>query len=216
MTIQETYFIFEPLFINDLTMRIKEGNKETDILKAAIEVFAKDGFYKAKISKIAEKAGVAAGSVYVYYKNKDDLLFRIFEELWEKLYVNMQNLGKESTLSPSDKIDKMIDLVFDLFIENPSLAIVFVNEQQNHSISGNENFLFSYERFLDEGEKVIKEGINKGVFSNTYDLKIFRNYIFGAIRNLLFNWANDQKSFRLEKIRRDVKYLTKHGIIKTK
>ena len=110
----------------------------------------------------------------------------------------------------------MIDLVFDLFTENPSLAIVFVNEQQNHTVLGNKNFVFSYERFLDEGEKVVKEGIGKNVFADSYDLKIFRNYIFGAIRNLLYSWANNQKFFELEKIRRDLKYLTKHGIIKIK
>ena len=58
-------------------MRVKEGNKREDIIKAAIKVFAKNGFHNAKISKIAEVANVAAGSVYLYFKSKEDILYQI-------------------------------------------------------------------------------------------------------------------------------------------
>lgn len=195
-------------------MRLKEGNKEKDILDAAIKVFAEDGFYKAKISKIAEFAGVATGSVYVYFKNKDDLLIKIFGNLWEQLYLGLKDISSNKVLSPVEKVDGMLDLIFDIFTENPSLAIVFVTEQNNMRRSNRDYFIDYYEKFLDEGEKVVSEGVEKEVFSKNLDLKIFRSYIFGAIRNLLHNWAVDPKSYPLNKIRQNIKYLTKHGIKK--
>lgn len=195
-------------------MRTKEGNKERDILDAAITVFAENGYHNSKISKIAEVAGVATGSVYVYFKNKETILLQIFEELWGKLSSEFNKIAVSTSLSPIEKLDSMIDLIFDGFIENPSLAVVFVNEQ-NHLIRTNEvGFTNYYDKFLDQGEIVISEGIDKGLFSSDIDLQIFRSYIFGALRNLLHHWAYDPKKYQLNKIRQNVKYLTKYGVMK--
>ena len=122
-------------------MRLKEGNKEKDILEAAVKVFAEEGFHKAKISTIAESAGVATGSVYLYFKNKDDLLNTIFQGLWERLYDELKIISDNKVLSPGEKIDAMLDLVFDIFTENPSLALVFVNEQHNLMRNNKEGFI---------------------------------------------------------------------------
>ena len=196
-------------------MRLKEGNKEKDILQAAIKVFADVGFHDAKIAQIAGIAGVATGSVYVYFKNKNDLLNKIFLVLWEQLYVELKIFVKNSYLTPVEKIDGMLDLILDVFTENPNLALVFVNEQ-NHVMKNDDNELIRYyEKFLDEGEKVLKEGINKGVFSPSINVKIFRHYIFGAIRNLLRNWAISPKSFALDEIKLNIKFLIKYGIQKS-
>lgn len=195
-------------------MRVKEGNKERDILEAAVDIFAGHGFHKAKISQIAEQAGVATGSVYLYYKNKDDILIKIYNSLWEKLYNELLAITANEALSPIEKIDAMIDLIFDMFTENPSVAIVFVNEQENmNRISGDKYSLY-YEKFLDEGEKVIKEGIRSGLFNKNIDLKIFRHFIFGSIRNLLHQWALTPDKLPLNKIRQNFKFLIKHGIMK--
>jgi TetR/AcrR family fatty acid metabolism transcriptional regulator len=193
-------------------MRTKEGNKEKDILEAAVKVFASNGYHKAQISKIAEIAGVATGSVYVYFENKESILLKIFEQLWEKLFDELKIVSETQNLSPLERIDAMIDLVFDVFTENPSLAIVFVNEQNHLQRSNHDGFTSFYEKFLDLGEEVIKEGMKKGLFSPSIDLNVFRYYLLGGIRNLLQHWAQDPKDFPLNKIRQNIKLLTKHGI----
>ncbi|MFA6596230.1 MAG: TetR/AcrR family transcriptional regulator [Ignavibacteriaceae bacterium] len=195
-------------------MRTKEGTKELDILEAAIKVFAEQGYHRAKISKIAELAGVAAGSVYVYFQNKEDILLKIFDSLWRTLYVELKKLSENKTLSPQEQIDSMIDLVFDTFTENPALALVFVNEQHHLVQKNEEGFTNYYESFLGVGEEVFKKGIEQNVFSENIDIKIFRYYILGALRNLLRQWAQDPKIFPLNKIRQNIKFLTKHGIKK--
>jgi len=195
-------------------MRLKEGNKEKDIIDASITVFAEFGYHKAKISKIAEVANVAIGSVYVYYKNKEDLLFKIFENLWERLYNDYKKLSDNAFLTPSEKLDSMIDIFFDIFTENPSLAAVYVNEQNQLMENGQFRFTEYYGKFLEEAKQIVQEGVDKNIFADNVDIDIFRYFVFGAIRNLLQQWAFDQKSFPLNKIRQNVKYLTKKGIMK--
>jgi TetR/AcrR family fatty acid metabolism transcriptional regulator len=60
-------------------MRRKNSDKHQRILDAAIKVFAQKGFFQSKVAEIAREAGVADGTVYLYFKNKDDLLVSIFE-----------------------------------------------------------------------------------------------------------------------------------------
>ena len=193
-------------------MRTKEGNKEKDILEAAVNVFAEYGFHKAKIAKIAEVANVAAGSVYSYFKNKEDILNKIYDELWEKMYSQLNDVVKNNKLSPNEKLDGMLDLIFDVFTQNPSMALVIVNEQYHLMQSNKDGFTEYYDKFLDEGVKIIKEGQTAGIYSKNLDITVLRLYIIGAVRYLLNNWAMDPQKFQMAKIRSTIKYLIKHGI----
>ena len=195
-------------------MRTKEGNKEKDILEAAVQVFAEYGFHKSKIAKIAEVANVAAGSVYSYFRNKEDILYKIYDQLWRKLFSQTELIVANEKLNPDEKLDGMLDLVFDVFAQNPSMAIVIVNEQYNFTLSSSEGFIEYYEKFLDLGEKIIREGQKEGLYSNNIDIPIMRYYIFGAVRYLVHNWARNPEAFPMSKIRATVKYLIKHGITK--
>lgn len=195
-------------------MRVKEGNKDKDIIEAAIKVFAEVGYHKAKISKIAEVAGVAAGSIYLYFEDKEDILLKIFDEIWNRLYLELLAIKNNETLSPFNKFDAMIDLIFDIYIEKPDLAMVFVNEQNHIQRNNEDKFTIYYEKFLKLGEEIIKEGIEKNEFSPNIDINILRHFIFGAIRSLLQHWAIDPKTYPLNKIRQNIKFIIKYGIEK--
>lgn len=195
-------------------MRKKEGNKGKAIIEAAIKIFAEHGYHKAKISKIAEEANVAAGSVYVYYANKEDLLLKIFESLLERLYKGLKKIAENPDLDPETKVDNMIDIIFDTFTENRFLAMVFVNEQNYLMQTNLESFTEYYEKFLDQAETVLKQGIKQGVFSDRISKKIFRYFVFGAIRNILHNWAYGQIQISISRIKKDVNYFIKNGLFK--
>lgn len=195
-------------------MRVKEGNKEKDILDASVKVFAQKGYHTAKITDIAKEAGVAAGSVYLYYENKEDLLLKIFEQLWRTLYKGLKEVSDIQSISPVEKIESMVDLLFDIFAQNPSLAIVFVNEQNRLLLTTDGAFIKFHDDFLELGENFLKEGIEQKYFSPDIDIKVFRHFIVGAIRNLLNEWALDSENVPLNKIRQNVKFFVKHGIRK--
>ena len=67
------------------TMARKNSRKE-DIINAAIKIFAQKGFYNAKVADVAREAGIADGTIYLYFKNKDDLLISLFESKMEESY----------------------------------------------------------------------------------------------------------------------------------
>jgi TetR/AcrR family fatty acid metabolism transcriptional regulator len=193
-------------------MRLKEGNKEQDILNAAIEIFAENGFYKSKIVDIAEKANVAIGSVYVYYKNKHDILLKIFDNIWHPLYTEIKQIADNKSLSHAEKFDYIIDLVFDSFIEEPQKAIVFVNDQHHLMKERPNKFTNYYELFIKEGEKIFSSGVRSGVY-NKINIPIFRKFILGGLRELLREWAANPSTRSLNKIRQSVKFFCKHGIM---
>jgi len=197
-------------------MRIKEGNKEEDILKAAIKVFAETGYHSSKMSKVAEVAGVSTGSLYVYYKNKEEILLKIFEDVWKKLYNGLFILVERKDLDPIEKFDSMIDMIFDSFTESPSIAIVIANEQHHLQFGNPEGFTEYFEKFLKLGERIVEEGMKTDVFNPKVDVKIFRHFFLGGFRDLITNWAVNNEEFKLNKIRQNIKFFAKNGILNNK
>lgn len=195
-------------------MRRKEGNKEQDIITAAIEVFAEDGYHEAKISKIAELANVATGSVYLYFESKEDLLVKIFSNLWIKLISLVNTINQRDDLSSTEKLEGFIDTVFDVFTANSRLALLFVKEQP-HFLQEKDNKLnILYNNFLEIGEKILDEGVNNNSFNKNLNKKITKNFIYGGIRHLLHLWALNPDEYPLNKVRQDIKYIVKKGISK--
>lgn len=197
-------------------MRKKEGNKEVDIFNASIEVFANKGFFNAKISEIAKKAKVSVGSVYVYYKNKDYILYKIFDNVWENLHMQLKDVVSRKEMRIDNKHDALIDMIFDTFTENPSLAIVIVHEQQRLITRNPKEFTPHYEKFSRLADKIIKDGISAGVFNKNIDPKITSLFLHGAFRELINSWANNPKLFSLNKIRKNIKLLSKFGMLCSK
>jgi len=82
---------------------MKDEKKHQRILKAAVKVFAEKGFYNSRVSEIAKEANVADGTIYLYFKNKDDILISLFEEEFGRIVENMRKeLAKEK--DPLQKI----------------------------------------------------------------------------------------------------------------
>lgn len=192
-------------------MRKKEGNKERDILEAAITVFAKYGYHNAKVSQISKEALVSVGSIYVYYKSKEDILNKIFAFLWDKLYERAEEIIADETTSPNEKLNLFIDTFFERFVSMPELAIVYVNEQR-HMELGKNLLPISYYKYLEIGEKIIDDGMKKKLYNPEVNVKIFRFFIIGGIRNLLEFWARNQDSLPLVELRKNVGLIIERGI----
>lgn len=194
-------------------MRKKEGNKEQAILEAAVKIFAQCGYHQAKVTAIAEEAGVATGSVYLYYENKEALLLTIFDQLWSNYTETLRNTVKRTDLLPAEKIDAIIDHLFDLFIKNPSLALVFVNEHHHLLRDKRGNIAKHYENFMVLAEEIYREGKQKQLFSPEVDIKIFWNFITGGLRSVLRQWAQHPNTLSLDRIRDNVKRFIKYGVV---
>ena len=195
-------------------MRTKTGHKEQKILEAAAKVFARHGYHNSKMSQIAEEAGVAAGSLYLYYTNKEDILNRVFTDLWKTLAKEMETLVTREELNPLEKLEGMIDMVFDMFITNSSMATVFLNEHTNYIHIDGGSFSPFYQQFLDIAEELYHEGSQEGIFYGNLNGKVIRGFIFGGLRRIIHEWMREPEAFQLNMIRQDVKFLVKNGICK--
>jgi len=194
-------------------MRKREGNKEKAILDASIKIIAQHGYHRAKISSIAEQAGIATGSVYLYFKNKEAILLTIFDQLWVGLTDNLRSTVKQTDIDPSKKLDLVIDHFFDIFIKNPSLASVFVNEQHHLIKEKRGNVAKHYNDFLDLAEEIIREGVQRKIFNPDVDIKLFRQFITGGLRSVLSHWSQQSHSLPLQRVRQNVKFFIKHGLL---
>ncbi|MFC1591838.1 TetR/AcrR family transcriptional regulator [Thermodesulfobacteriota bacterium] len=199
-------------------MQRKKIEKKQAVLNAAIQVFARHGYHNAKMAKIAELAGVSAGSLYLYYKNKADILIAIFEQLWDTLTAQFATLTARSDLTALEKLDGIIDLIFDAFSGNPDLVIVFVNEhplfhQKHHDFSRDRQRADQpyFARFLEAAEALVCEAQRLGTFNPNIQPRAYLHFIFGGIRWVIFQWAQAPGHGDLARIRQDIKLLTRQG-----
>ncbi|MGB9695669.1 MAG: TetR/AcrR family transcriptional regulator [Ignavibacteria bacterium] len=195
-------------------MRKKEGNKEEKIFYAALKSFAIHGFYRSRIEEIAQNAGVSIGSIYVYYNDKKDILYRIFDRTWTELYKNLLFIYDRTDLKASDKVDLMIDLIFDTFSKNPDLAIIITNEQRKLYADPSKKFTPYYDKFLELAKKIIQQGIKEGTFYENIHWEVMRHFVIGSFRELLSTWVSHKSNLSLNDMKESVRFLIKYGISK--
>src|SRR5262245_60282889 len=109
-----------------------DPGKRTRILDAAVKVFAAEGIYNAKVSQIAQAAGVADGTIYLYFKSKDDLLINLFEDRMELVNANLR-AAIETESSAIERLRRIVRLHFDLVETDRDMAEVISVELRQSS-----------------------------------------------------------------------------------
>jgi TetR/AcrR family fatty acid metabolism transcriptional regulator len=162
-------------------------NRKDLILKAAIKVFARHGFARARTAAIAREARVAEGTIYNYFKSKDELILTIFEQTWRDLLQALR-AKLDPIQDPIQKLAVVLITVLDLFEADPMLAEVFLVElRQSGKCFSNQPMSVILE-FLDLLEGILNEGIDLGVIRSDINTKIARGLLFGAVENIVLGW----------------------------
>lgn len=174
--------------------RAPSTDKRRRILEGALKAFAKKGFYNTKVSEIAAEAGVADGTIYLYFKNKDDLLISLFEDRMEWV---IDRLQAELKVIPGDAISKIkafIQLHFALVVENRDLAEFITVElrQSAKFVKEYKNPKFAdYLRIL---QGIIEDGQREGTLRQDLDSRLVSRAIFGALDEVLLQLALSRSS----------------------
>ena len=160
-------------------MRKKDSAKYQRIIDAATKIFAKKGFYKAKVSEIAKEASVADGTIYLYFENKEDILISLFENQMKLILDNM----KSEILQEKDSVKKIKRFAvthLDFIEQNKSIAEIIQVElrQSNRFMKEYKNEKFM--EYLDLIEEIIREGQEKGIFKKEIIPAIAKRAFFGA------------------------------------
>lgn len=165
--------------------RDKGPDKRQRILDAALKVFAERGFYNAKVSEVARAAGVADGTIYLYFENKDDLLIQLFEDRMEYIIRRLSDELERSQGTPLDRIRSLIHMHVDLATHDPDLAEFITVElrQSGKFIREYENPQFvEYLRVLRD---IIEDGQRTGYIRTGLDSRLLVRAIFGALDEVL-------------------------------
>ncbi|MFO0644578.1 MAG: TetR/AcrR family transcriptional regulator [Polyangiaceae bacterium] len=166
----------------------RSGDKRERILAAAVRVFAKNGFYATRVSEVAKAAGVADGTIYLYFRSKDELLVSLFEDRVEKLLAFMKRelpLRKDAR----ERLRAVIELQLGLLEDERDLAEVITVILRQSTKLMKEFAAPRFMAYLDAIAKVVAEGQAEGVFRSDVSPGLVARATFGALDGIALTWA---------------------------
>jgi len=158
------------------------SNKDELIRQAAIRVFAREGFHRARMETIAHEAGVAVGTIYNYFESKRDVLLAVFEVEFEEQISFFEGLRK-SGLSIPEQIAQILQGHFSLLRERTELAQVLLQERFNPGEGFKEKLSNFHRKVVERIEALIQEGIDQG-WVRSCDPRIIAPALFAVVQSI--------------------------------
>ena len=172
----------------DQRRRDQVGDKHQAIIDAAIAVIARQGYHGAQISRIAEAAGVAGGTVYLYFRNKQDLLVSVFRErMGSQTRDFIRQLEEIGT--PPGKLRRLVQEHFRVLAGDPAFAVVTQIELRQSDPEIRRGLSEVMKAYFKVIEGVIDEGQRRGMFRAELDPRLIRNLIFGTVDQTVTAWV---------------------------
>jgi len=194
----------------------RRTQKRDLIVEAAVQVFAEKGFHQARISDIATRAGVADGTIYLYFKNKEDLLLSIFEEKMDELLDGM-HAALDGIEDPLDRVRRFAQHHFLQVRDNRAAAEVLQVELRLSN-----KFLKEYRPeklwdYLNIFADIVRSGQHAGLFRPEIDPFIAMWGFFGGLDEIAMQWvlARNHQRIQLEEAAHQVAEIFIRGMLIT-
>jgi TetR/AcrR family fatty acid metabolism transcriptional regulator len=175
---------------------MRDPDKPQQIIEAAVRVFARRGYYNSRVSDIAREAGIAAGTIYLYFNTKDDILVTLFRD---KMAEFVGTLRKAIAGEPdaASKIRRLVWLHFSMLEENPDLAeVVQVELRQGQKFfrGASSQEIGAYFALIGS---VLEEGVAQGRFRSDLPVKVATKMLFGAMDQVATSWVLGKRGYQL-------------------
>jgi len=170
--------------------------KYKQIIEAAVTVIAKNGYHAAQVSKIAKEAGVADGTIYLYFKNKEDILVSLFKEKMGQ-FIERISASIESLERADEKLKAMMHMHFRQLAEDHDLAVVTQLELRQSKMDLRyqiNQVLTPYLKIIDE---IVLEGIDQDIFKEDLHIPLVRQMIFGTLDETVTTWVMKEHRYDL-------------------
>lgn len=172
------------------------ADKRDAILKAATQVFARSGFFQSQVADVARAAGVAAGTVYLYFRSKDDLLVSLFERTMREAIAEGR-AALDGIADPCERLARIARLHLERLGRDRDLAVVFQVELRQ-STKFMERFSSTYLRdYLGLIRETIADGQTAGAFRRDVNPTIAAKVFFGALDEMATNWVLSRRRYSL-------------------
>ena len=192
-----------------------KDDKRSRILKDAVKVFAQLGFYNAKVSQIAKNAGIADGTIYLYFKNKDEILISIFEEEMAKFIAKVSK-EIESETDVKSRLQVFAKTHLNFVKENPKLAQVFQLELRQSNKFIKEYAGSKLREYLNVAGDIFEEGQRQGVIRKDLHPGLMKRALFGSLDEVATHWVLMKNGkYDLEKSAEQIADIFINGIAKT-
>lgn len=172
------------------------ADKRAAILRAAICVFANNGYFNSKVADIAREAGVADGTVYLYFKSKEEILHSIFDRNMEEAIADGRK-RLEGVTDPREKLRRIALLHLERLGADRELAIVFQVELRGSTKFMEEFSAAGFAEYLGLIRSTIEEGQRAGVFRRELNAKVAAKILFGALDEMATNWILSGRPYKL-------------------
>ena len=171
-------------------------DKREAILRAAIRVFANNGYFNSKVADIARAAGVADGTVYLYFKSKEEILHSVFDKSMEEAIADGRK-RLEAVSDPREKLRRIAQLHLERLGADRDLAVVFQVELRGSTKFMAEFSAAGFAEYLGLIRSTIEEGQRAGVFRSELKSKVMAKILFGALDEMATNWILSPRRYKL-------------------
>lgn len=181
---------------NGSVARTVVADKREAILRAAIKVFAHFGYFNSKVSDIAREAGIADGTVYLYFKSKDEILHSIFDRAMAEFIAE----GKkeiEGLTDPVARLTRIAELHLERLGADRDLAIVFQVELRGSTKFMQEFSAAGFGEYLDLIRRSISDGQESGKFRRDIKPVVAAKILYGSLDEMVTNWILSKKAYPL-------------------
>jgi len=187
------------------------GDKREAILRAAISVFAHCGYFNSKVADIAREAGVADGTVYLYFKSKEDILHSIFDRSVEEALDAASKQVLEVT-DPKEKLRQIALLHLERLGADRDLAVVFQVELRGSTKFMEEFSAAGFAEYLALIRSTFEEGQRAGIFRADLNAKVVAKILFGALDEMATNWILSKRRYKLAPMADEVLDIFLNGV----
>lgn len=163
----------------------KAKKKKESILASSLIIFARDGFYNAKMSDIANHAGIGTGTLYLYFENKEQILKELLVEIWSTVFDELSKINNKTKLTPKQKIRNSAKRIYELAKNKSEIARMVLQE---YAIWNDPHF-DKLKEVMDATRNLlatmIKDGIDSGQFNSNIIPSLAVPFLIGAVWNFI-------------------------------
>jgi len=198
---------------NGAGTKLVVADKREAILNAATKVFAGKGYFSAKVADVAAEAGIADGTVYLYFKSKDEILHSIFDRAMAE-FIGEGRRELNEIADPAAKIKRIAELHLERLGADRDLAVVFQVELRGSTKHMQEFSAAGFAEYLEIIRKTIDDGQRDGVFRADIKSVVAAKILYGALDEMVTNWVISSKQYPLAPMAGEVLKIFFDGIAK--
>ena len=198
MSIHSECILHELSGLGRVAINTKEkiNDKYHRILEAAVKVFAEQGFFQSTISQIAKEAGVADGTIYLYFKNKEDILVQFFSYKARQVFARFREEVDEADTAV-DKLRNLIHRHLEEFQNDRNMAMVYRAETHQNSRLVEEQIKEMSKMYLDIVSEIVEQGQEEGAIRRDLYLGLVKRFILGAVDEVINTWLHTGSNYDL-------------------